>query len=711
MGSFAPGWYKVGESADGRKHCKYFKSPTRFTAICYIDANGRQILQWQDPQGPNGPGQSGQWLPSYELLPPADPGDWWDNPRNSNATNVQNPGAHSRNARQPTARELSGRAGAGSSSTAGLSCEKEIHVGVFFDGTNNNMGRDRASRGHSNIVSLYDAHKDDKAEHFAYYVPGVGTPFPQIGEQGEDPDGKTFGAGGEARIHYGMLQVYNAACRAATGQDLLTPTEMKDLVTGVFFGLHTVWRWGDGKTVAKFRELDTKLKQAVQGRRPRVCKVNLSVFGFSRGAAEARAFAQWMQQTAQGAIGEAVLNFQFMGIFDTVASVLLADSSPVGGSGFMDWANGTMGISGVNRVVHYVAAHEIRRSFPLSTARAGGVWPSGAKEFAYPGAHSDVGGGYSPGDQGKSRAGRSALLAQIPLNDMHFEALNASVKLWAKQELPAAVRADFAVDADLDGSFGEFAKWTAEVDEKQDIVAAGGAPEDRLRYQMQRYWRWRASVSSDAKFKALESYQNSSGQDKTDLWEAELDWRRDVQVARDAMKPVPTVTFTKTDRMITGETVKATDLQRTVVSQVDLAHTVTPAVSAFFDRYVYDSHAGFWLLGPITQVDRRVYIDEIKAKRAKHEALLLRAQEELNPGRRRNHLNAARHYELNEFEKRVLAADAASPGSMPVLTDADAAAMRERAGTMTSATLWAMGTATRREAGGHARYRRIFDRS
>jgi hypothetical protein len=71
----------------------------------------------------------------------------------------------------------------------------------------------------------------------------------------------------------------------------------------------------------------------------------------------------------------------------------------------------------------------------------------------------------------------------------------------------------------------------------------------------------------------------------------------------------------------------------------------------------------------------------------------------------------ARAYELNRFEQRVLQTDAQAPGTMPLMTDADAAEMRDHAGMMTSATLKLMGTATRREPHGHGRYRRVFDHS
>ncbi|MDV6321142.1 hypothetical protein, partial [Chromohalobacter sp. HP20-39] len=92
---------------------------------------------------------------------------------------------------------------------------------------------------------------------------------------------------------------------------------------------------------------------------PRITKVHLSVFGFSRGAAEARTCCQWIRKATKMKVGYAELNMRFLGIFDTVASVGLADSSPVG-SGFMDWADGTMDIGDFEKVTHFVAAHEIR---------------------------------------------------------------------------------------------------------------------------------------------------------------------------------------------------------------------------------------------------------------------------------------------------------------------------------------------------------------
>lgn len=711
MSDFKVGWWCVFKSADGSRRCLHFRNRESYDATCRVEANGRQILLWTDPAGPTGNGLLGRWESRFEFMPNAPAGDWWDNP--NAAGSPRNPGDHSRNARRPTIRELAQRASAANIEAAdGLNCQKEIHVGIFFDGTNNNRDRDRHLKGHSNVVSLWDAHKDDPTAIFRYYVPGVGTRFSEIGEE-EEPNswGNTFAAGGEARIHFGMLQVFNAVCRAAAGHDLLTAAEVKEMVTSTW-QLHTVWRLGDSKMISIFRALDSRLRRATEGKRPKITKVNVSVIGFSRGSAQSRTFVNWFQLATGGTVGGASCVLRFLGVFDTVASVAVADSSPIGGSGFLDWADGTMGIAGVERTVHLVAAHEIRRSFPLSTARSRGTWPAGVREYVYPGAHSDIGGGYCPGDQGKATAGRTALLAQITLNDMYHEALNAAVKLVIKAELEPAVMNDFRVDQALDRAFMEYASWTIQYDAKQNVASVGGAPEDRMRYHTRLYWRWRAHVSADNIFKALSSYSNASAQDRIDLWEAELDWRRDVEAARQAAIPeydyVPTM-----DGPIRSADKRshASEVQNAILEQVYKASEVPIAVSDFFDRFVHDSHASFWMLGPRTRLDKKALIDEVKAKQRMHEYYTKLANENRNPGVRRNYRNSARYYELNQFERRVLAADASSPESVPVFTDADAPELKGRAGTITSVTMKLMGTATRREASGHGRYRRIFDES
>ncbi len=156
----------------------------------------------------------------------------------------------------------------------------------------------------------------------------------------------------------------------------------------------------------------------------------------------------------------------------------------------------------------------------------------------------------------------------------------------------------------------------------------------------------------------------------------------------------------------------ATELQKQIVAQVNAAAQVPAGASDFFERHLHDSHAGFWLLGPITASQRLAFITNIKAKKAKYDELLRRAQTPGNPYADQQR-STALAYELNGFERRVLASDASAPGSVPVISDADAADLRANAGTgtgtVTSAALWILGTETRREPHGHGRYRRIFD--
>ncbi|RBL14823.1 DUF2235 domain-containing protein, partial [Xanthomonas oryzae pv. oryzae] len=289
MSDFKPGWYAVKRLHDGAVDNWYFETRERVTLTARVLPNGDQILLFRPT--PQQPYLSKTWSSAYEWLPTAKPGDHWDNDKYGAVADgkTELPGKFSRRQRKPSARELSQRASkACFSSVDGLSCTREIHVGIFFDGTNNNMERDRPVQGHSNIVSLYDAHKEDRVEYFRYYVPGVGTKFKEIGELAEDATGKSMARGGEDRIHWALTRLYNAVNTSVNGFDLLDEAETKDLVTGVFSGLRTWYRLGDGKMESIFRDLDRRLRKQVADKRPTITTLHLSVFGFSRGAAQAR---------------------------------------------------------------------------------------------------------------------------------------------------------------------------------------------------------------------------------------------------------------------------------------------------------------------------------------------------------------------------------------------------------------------------------------
>ncbi len=135
-----------------------------------------------------------------------------------------------------------------------------------------------------------------------------------------------------------------------------------------------------------------KVKRGIQGP-PAILEVN--VLGFSRGAAAARLFAYRVQQESQehkyfvDKWSRVILQVNFVGLFDTVSS-----------HGYLSYSSNVQDLhlqidaSKVNHVFHVVALDEYRANFSCtniqSTIQAGKGY-----EIGIPGAHSDVGGGYT----------------------------------------------------------------------------------------------------------------------------------------------------------------------------------------------------------------------------------------------------------------------------------------------------------------------------
>ncbi|WP_260849096.1 DUF2235 domain-containing protein [Burkholderia thailandensis] len=116
------------------------------------------------------------------------------------------------------------------------------------------------------------------------------------------------------------------------------------------------------------------------------------MFGFSRGAAEARTFSNWLVDALESdfSLCGVPVSYDFLGIFDTVASVGIAQSAAATlFDGHGGWARKElMAVPHyVRRCVHMVAAHEPRGSFPLDLIDCS---LEGREEIVYPGVHSDV---------------------------------------------------------------------------------------------------------------------------------------------------------------------------------------------------------------------------------------------------------------------------------------------------------------------------------
>jgi len=329
----------------------------------------------------------------------------------------------------------------------GFTCSQSLHISLFFDGTNNNEYNDTnlAKPPHpTNIARLYHATYSTTAEddgYFSYYIPGVGTPFPDIGEMDYSNSGLAFATGGEDRINWGLLQLADALTFAVTKQHLPKST-MKASLAGMREPLPFTGEVNRRLAMNKFLQ---PLVQLIAKHQPHLINIKMFIYGFSRGAAEVRAFVTWLTQLPDPNTKSAYDNLslaglpvsiEFLGLLDTVASVGAAHIMP-GAAGHMGWADNTQQLPNndlypglIKCCRHFVSAHEQRLCFPLdSIRRPEGSYPQNTQEVIYPGMHSDVGGGYPPRDQGKSCGGTNEILSQIVLHDMYLAAFYAGAPL------------------------------------------------------------------------------------------------------------------------------------------------------------------------------------------------------------------------------------------------------------------------------------------
>ncbi|RKG61729.1 DUF2235 domain-containing protein [Corallococcus sp. CA054B] len=334
-----------------------------------------------------------------------------------------------------------------------------LKVSFFFDGTGNNLDADLGTEEHSNVARLFRAHSETSSATgvYSYYLPGIGTRFKAIGDPGGEKMSLGFGDRGSDRLDWAM------------------------------------------------KKLEAVLDLS-KGR-----KVLIALFGFSRGAALARAFARLVAGKCIGSQAGGWsfthngsphrVRLYFMGLFDTVASVgmpmstnngqaidlstgvlnleqalksrhaygstlsniAFAEGGAPGADPASGWADGHMAWADDLRIpamvedcVHMVAAHEIRNSFPLDSVLQGRSYPKSCREIVYPGAHSDVGGGYRLGEGARSTAVGS-FLSLIPLRAMRAEAIKAGVPLEASSPLPLKQK-DFAEDPSSQTAFATLSR-------------------------------------------------------------------------------------------------------------------------------------------------------------------------------------------------------------------------------------------------------------
>ena len=553
---------------------------------------------------------------------------------------------------------------------SGKPCSIPVHVGMFFDGTNNNLERDLKGRriavplsdvkrrkletkaraegksvsfvepptpkqksplptseaSHSNVARLHQAFPDAKgaAGLYRYYIPGVGTAFPDIGEPTESAGGKAFAKGGLARIIWGIFQALNAIyLTVKEGTPIYKDERIGEFAQayGREVGRVATGHQRDGKRVTHkdwFAPHIEKLQAALKATpKPAIPSVKVSVFGFSRGGAEAVAFCHLFDKLLEGGCLAGIkAEINFLGVFDVVATVggsaSVAKTLPMPGAifdGHWSWANHVdEPLPGcVTKGVHLIAAHEMRMNFPVTRQRG-----SGMQEFLYPGSHSDVGGGYAPNEHGKARGGQGSLLSQIPLAHMYLAAREAGVPLLPYSEMASTDRTDFEVDAKLASAWEAYAK----------ELGGGGV----LKSHMGLFYRWKAMRLTT--LESTTSFQASSEQDKEDLLSANrllvgdlelLHHRKSTHMQHQDRDHSNQPEFGSEYRykanqwqVIRANSHTSLDEWETfAVGHFDHPEPLPDDVARFFDDHVHDSFATFYMAGEVTEFDKRCRVEKV----------------------------------------------------------------------------------------------------
>ncbi|HTV87154.1 MAG TPA: DUF2235 domain-containing protein [Dyella sp.] len=533
-------------------------------------------------------------------------------------------------------------------------CEFTLHIGLFFDGTGNNKDWDNADdctkgkgtqyerRCHSNVARLFGAYPANRPKgYYPIYIEGLGTPCPAIGEDTPTTLGGAMAEGGDGRINLGLLQLLNtihiaasptnqpaltddiikALCRHGRGS-LVTPSSpvlsaqvgpfalpplSDDAVTLAKVNRSTVGgllmgAFGTDRehALSFYRGQIYAITQFLQNSpRPKPIEIMLDVFGFSRGAAEARVFCSWLSELApQDTLCGLPLTTRFLGLFDTVASVGIP-SAPASTynltNGHFAWAQpqSLRVPTQVKNCLHLVAMHENRASFPLDLVRTEGGLPSNCQEFAFPGMHSDVGGGYAPNEQGRGTIGGS-LDAQ---DSDKLSQVSLSIMLKAAQA--AGVPLDTTLAYNKDEKYTPFIVDKAVQTAYENFHRLRGNEQRQMGDWLLSYLAWRYQVR--AGYSQLPWHARAHASDRDDLDGANGLLRDDI-ASLDNTEGVWKSTYSQAWDKLLGITFVRNDAKavrhmapeaRDILKRLRAQPASREAEALIFSTYAHDSVAGF----------------------------------------------------------------------------------------------------------------------
>ncbi|HEV6968740.1 DUF2235 domain-containing protein [Roseateles sp.] len=292
---------------------------------------------------------------------------------------------------------------------------------------------------------------------------------------------------------------------------------------------------------------------------------------------------------------------RFLGIFDTVASVGIQGGALGDTTGHMAWADpdAAGGVSihpRIHHCEHLIAMHESRGSFPLDRATGPrGAPMANGREWAFPGAHSDVGGGYAPKAQGKSPTDADKL-SQMALTHMYEAARKAAVPLDASRVMAAPSAAATGEGGDGYDSFVA----TAAVSKALKDFLAVTPHENTMQSCLLPWLAWQIRHLDD--YQRLPFYQACKPEERKRIDMAQAQLRKDIarvrggvlglsaRVISDPLSHVPLV----------GPAKQAAEVDATYAlidhdayRRATEAPALAPAQEHLFGNYVHDSLAGF----------------------------------------------------------------------------------------------------------------------
>lgn len=285
-------------------------------------------------------------------------------------------------------------------------CAITLRVGVFFDGTGNNrVNSETVYRCYAKDVGL-----DDMAEDIRQFCVTHG-----YDGKGSAPDNSFGNDTSNVAKLYDLYTDHADDTLAAEAKTANLRLYLEGIGTSSI-GDDSLYSQGTGlgdtgvrARVEQSPALLITALRAFQINNPdkRIKQIEFDIFGFSRGAAAARDFANEVLKGEQSILANAIpagtpgftdsfawkarqdVAINFIGIYDTVAAIADPLHGDFNGHNALNpGINLYLAPGAAKKVVHLVAEDERRYNFSLNSA--------GSADLVLPGVHSDLGGGYLP---------------------------------------------------------------------------------------------------------------------------------------------------------------------------------------------------------------------------------------------------------------------------------------------------------------------------